>query len=129
MRRGTEGDFPDADRTLGEQRLGGAASRTFPATVAAAALPRTVAAPQRQQLQETSLMPHHPVVAHPACGPHPENRLQFLGAWRRTLIAFRTPRVAREASIQIGKISGLHIDVGGVVTGDPWRRSFFTKRS
>src|SRR5260370_33610987 len=43
-------------------------------------LPGTVAAPQRQQLQETSLMPHHPVVAHAASGPNPANPLQLLGA-------------------------------------------------
>src|SRR5216117_1949189 len=36
-------------------------------------LPGTVAAPRRQQLQKASLMPHHPVVAHPVLGPQPEN--------------------------------------------------------
>src|SRR5713101_2934260 len=80
--------------------------------------PRTVTAAGRQQLQGTSLVTHHPVVAHPALRLQTEDVLQLRSTRFRTVVVFRARRVLREALVQRGKIRGLQIGIGGLVRAD-----------
>src|SRR5260370_24037939 len=86
---------------------------------------RAVTAARRPQLQRTSVVAHHPVVAHRTLRLQAEDGVQLRGTRFWPVVVFRARRGLRKALVQRGKIFGLQIGIGGFVGVDVLAPEFF----